>query len=175
MKLNSAKLRKMESAPKSENVKKNEIYLILDNVLDTYNVGAVFRLADATASKKIFLCGYTETPPNTRIKKSAINTVELTDWQHFDKTTEAINDLRLTVKDIKIIAVEQAPNSIPYTDADYKFPIALIIGNETHGVSKEVLEACDQIVELPMFGVNVSLNTMVSLAIVLYKALEQKK
>lgn len=175
MKLNSAKLRKMESAPKSENVKKNEIYLILDNVLDTYNVGAVFRLADATASKKIFLCGYTETPPNTRIKKSAINTTALTDWKHFDNTTDAILALKSEVSGLKVIAIEQTPNSIPYTDANYEFPIALIIGNETHGVSEEVLALCDQIVELPMFGVNVSLNTMVSLAIVLYKALEQKK
>lgn len=170
--MNSAKLRRMESAP-AINVKKSEIYIILDNVLDTYNVGAVFRLADAVAAKKILLCGYTETPPNSRIKKSAINTTDLTAWTHFDQTTDAIKSLRTEVPGIKAIAIEQAPHSIDYTKADYSCPLALIIGNETHGVSKDVLKLCDQVVELPMHGVNVSLNTMVSLAIVLYKTLEQ--
>jgi len=174
MKLNSAKLRKAKPNELSNQApKKHNIYIVLDNVLDTYNVGAVFRLADAVAAKKIFLCGYTETPPNTRIKKSSINTVDLTEWQHFENTTDAIQDLRSKIKDLKVIAVEQSSKSIDYTKADYEFPIALIIGNETHGVSKEVLELCDEIVELPMFGVNVSLNTMVSLSIVLYKSLEQ--
>ncbi len=174
MKLNSTKLRKTKSGELNNSlIKKNEIYIILDNVLDTYNVGAVFRLADAVAAKKIFLCGYTETPPNTRIKKSSINTTELTEWQHFDKTADAILSLKSEVSGLKVIAIELAPNSIPYTEANYSFPIALIIGNETHGISKDVLKLCDQIVELPMFGINVSLNTMVSLAIVLYKSLEK--
>lgn len=173
MKLDSNKLRRTKSGDLNNSmVKKNELYIILDNVLDTYNVGAVFRLADATAAAKIYLCGYTEAPPNTRITKASINTVDLTEWEHFDKTSEAINDLRLAIKDIKIIAIEQAEGSIDYTKADYSYPVALIIGNETHGVSEEVLALCDQIVELPMLGVNVSINTMVSLAIVLYKSLE---
>ena len=173
MKLNSAKLRRKKTGElsSSEN-KKHELYIILDNVLDTYNVGAVFRLADATATKKILLCGYTETPPNTRITKSSINTTDLTEWEYFEKTIDAINDLRLKIKDIKIIAIELDNRSIDYTKADYGFPVALIIGNETHGISEEVLKLSDKIVELPMFGINVSLNTMVSLAIVLYKSLE---
>ena len=174
MKLNSSKLRKTKAGKlSSKSVKKNDIYIILDNVLDTYNVGAVFRLADAVAAKKIFLCGYTEIPPNTRIKKSSINTVDLTEWQRFEKTVDAVKNLKLKVKNLKVIAIEQAAKSIPYTDANYEFPVALIIGNETHGVSEDVLQLCDQIVELPMLGVNVSLNTMVSLAIVLYKTLEK--
>ncbi len=173
MKLNSDKLRRSKPGELNSNaVKKNELYILLDNVLDTYNVGAVFRLADATATKKILLCGYTETPPNTRIKKSSINTVDLTDWEHFDKTTDAIESLRKNVEGIKIIAVELSEKSIDYTKADYGYPVALIIGNETHGVSEDVLQLCDQVVQLPMLGINVSINTMVSLAIVLYKTLE---
>jgi 23S rRNA (guanosine2251-2'-O)-methyltransferase len=176
MKLNSAKLRKINPGElSSKEVKKNEIYIILDNVLDTYNVGAVFRLADATASKKILLCGYTETPPNTRITKASINTVDLTDWQHFDSTTDAILSLKSEVLGLKVIAVELDARSVDYTKADYSYPVALIIGNETHGISDEVLKLCDQIVELPMLGVNVSINTMVSLAIILYKTLEKNQ
>ena len=172
MKLNSSKLRRMENVPKTT-ISKKGIYIVLDNVLDTYNVGAVFRLADAVTAEKIFLCGHTDTPPNSRIKKSAINTTDLTAWAHFDQTTDALKSLREEVPGIKILAIEQNPSSIDYTKANYSYPVALIIGNETHGVSDDVMKLCDQIVELPMFGVNVSLNTMVSLAIVLYKALEQ--
>lgn len=174
MKLNSAKLRKTKSGELHQTMApKHELYIILDNVLDTYNVGAVFRLADATAAKKIFLCGYTETPPNTRITKASINTVDLTEWQHFDKTDDAIQDLRSKIQGLKVIGIELDAQSVDYTKADYSYPVALIIGNETHGISEDVLKLCDQIVQLPMHGVNVSLNTMVSLAIILYKTLEK--
>ena len=66
---------------------------------------------------------------------------------------------------IEIVAVEQNEKSIPYTEMKWEFPVAVVVGNETTGVSKEVLEMCDSIVELPMFGVNISLNVMVSLGI----------
>ena len=173
MKLNAYKLRRTSASDEDKRiVKKNDLYIILDNVLDTYNVGAIFRLADAVAAKKIFLCGYTETPPNSRIKKASINTTEWVDWQHFDDAKSAIQRLKTEVLRLRVVAIEQSSKSIPYTEANYEFPIALVVGNETHGVSKEVLEIADQIVELPLFGVNISLNVMVSLAIVLYKTIE---
>lgn len=175
MKLNSAKLRAVKNVnPEIKTgITRHNLYFILDDVLDTYNVGAVFRLADSTGVKEVLLCGNTETPPNTRIKKSSINTTEWVDWRHFDNTTAAIETLRNEVAGIKIIAVEQSDKSINYIEADYSFPIAIIIGNETHGCSKKTLEAADRIVELPMHGINVSLNTMVSLAIVSYHALSR--
>lgn len=73
---------------------------------------------------------------------------------------------------LKIIVVEQHKKSVPYTEMKWEFPVAVVVGNETTGISKEVLDECDEIVELPMFGVNISLNVMVSLGIVLYKILE---
>ncbi len=158
-----------------EKVKRNEIYIILDNVLDTYNIGSIFRLADAVAAKKIYICGESEIPPNHRIKKASINTTEVVDWSYKELTIDAINDLRLTINDIQIIAIEQTPNSIPYDKFEYKLPIALVVGHESDGVSKEVLKMADGIVELPMFGVNKSLNVMVSLGIVLYEVLEKVK
>jgi 23S rRNA (guanosine2251-2'-O)-methyltransferase len=151
----------------------NEIYIILDNVLDTYNIGAIFRLADAVAAKKVIICGASETPPNHRIKKASINTTEVVEWEYSETTVKAIKDLRLKIKDLQVVAVEQAENSVPYDKFNYKMPIALIVGHETDGVSREVLDLCDGIVEMPMFGINISLNVMVSLGIVLYKVLEE--
>lgn len=153
-------------------LKRNPIYIILDNVLDTYNIGAVFRLADAVAAEKVILCGGSETPPNSRIKKASINTTEWVDWKYYPTTIAAIHDLRSKVKHLQVVAVEQDERSVPFQQTEYSFPIALVVGHETDGVSKDVLAVCDNIVELPMYGVNISLNVMVSLGIVLYEVIK---
>ncbi len=153
-------------------IKKNPIYIVLDNVMDTYNIGSIFRLADAVGAEKVILCGQTETPPHTRIKKASINTTEWVNWEYSETAREAIEDLRFKIKDLRIIAIEQDEKSVSYNKADYSFPIALVVGHETNGVSKEVLDISDQIVEIPMWGVNKSLNVVVSLGIVLYEVME---
>ncbi len=174
MKLNAAQLRAGKSKLKTQNpkLKRNDIYIILDNVLDTYNIGSIFRLADAVAAQKIYLCGGTETPPNHRIKKASINTTEWVDWVYKESAVEAINELRTTNSKLTIVAIEQSSKSVPYDQFSYNLPICLIVGNETTGISKEVLRLTDGVVELPMFGVNISLNVIVSLGIVLYKVIE---
>ena len=73
----------------------------------------------------------------------------------------------------QIIAVEQDERSIPFYKVEYQFPLAIVVGNETYGVSKEVLDIADTIVELPMWGINTSLNVMVSCGIILYEAMKQ--
>ena len=85
-------------------------------------------------------------------------------------------ELQLRVKEIKsqrvkVIAIEQGKGSVDFRKAEYKEPVAFIVGHETEGVSKEALKLADEIVEIPMFGVNKSLNVMVSLAIVLFRAI----
>ena len=94
-------------------------------------------------------------------------------WQYFADAKTAISNLKSQISNLRIVAIEQNERSIPYGKADYQFPIALVIGNETTGVSKEVLEMADQIVEIPMWGVNKSLNVIVSLGIVLYEAMKK--
>lgn len=176
LKLKPIDLRNM--APDEEQLKqinKNPIYIILDNVLDTYNIGAIFRLADAVAAEKVILTAGSETPPHTRIKKASINTTEWVNWEYVPTAIEAVEKLRKEVAGIQIVSVELDKRSVPYDKVEYKFPIALVVGHETDGVSKEVLKASDLIVELPMYGVNVSLNVMVSLGIALYKAVESLK
>lgn len=174
MKLKAADLRLSKGNPEVfKTIKRNPVYIIVDNVLDTYNVGAIFRLADATAVEKVLLCGGTETPPNSRIRKASINTTEWVPWEFYESTVDAITHLRNSVPGIQIVAIEQYEKSVSYDTAAYSFPVALIVGHETVGVSKEVMEASDMVVEMPMWGVNVSLNVMVSLSIVLYKVMEK--
>ncbi len=152
---------------------RRDIYIVLDNVLDTYNIGSVFRLADAVGAKKIYLCAGSETPPNHKIKKASVGTWQWVDWEYYESTAKAIENLKLKINNLKVIAVELDEKAIDYTNADYSLPIALVVGHESDGISKEILEMCDQIVQLPQLGINKSLNVMVSLGIVLYEALEK--
>lgn len=175
MKLNAKQLRKLTANSLQTTDKKQEIYIVLDNVLDTYNIGSIFRLADAVAAKKIYICGESEVPPNHRIKKASINTMEIVDWEYCQTAEKVIKDLRLKIKDIQIVAIEQAAGSTSYDKFEYKLPVCLIVGHESDGVSQEVLKICDGIVELPMFGLNKSLNVMVSLGIVLYSVVDRFK
>lgn len=171
MKLNSKQLR--VSMPTDEQIKsfgRNEIYLILDNVLDTYNIGSLFRLADAVAAKKLFICGASEYPPNSRIHKAAVGTENWTVWEKRETALEVVKELKQ--EGVTVVAVEQDERSISYKDLVSPLPAAIVIGHETDGVSKEVVDECDIVVELPMYGINKSLNVWGTAAVVAYKILD---
>ncbi len=207
MKLNARQLRELEekkAGGKYRIIKRNPIYFILENIYDTYNIGGLFRLADALAVEKIYLCGEIEIPPNSRIKKASIGTYKVVPWEYKKSVKDAIDDIKTKfealnskqiqnsndrnikrfenlklensnlfrasdfVLRISVIAVEQHLKSIPYTKVEYRFPVALIFGNESTGILPETLELADQIVEIPMWGINRSLNVIVSAAIVSY-------
>ncbi len=176
MKLNAKELRTTPPDPEAALlIKKNPITIIVDNVLDTYNVGSIFRLADAVAAQKVILCGETLTPPNSRIKKASINTWQWVSWEYASTAVGAIKKIKTENPKTTVVAVEQDPRSKPFYEVSYAFPLAIVVGHETHGVTKEVLDVADVIVELPMWGINKSLNVMVSCGIVLYEIMKQKK
>ena len=137
-------------------------------------MGSIFRLADAVAVEKVILCGETLTPPNSRIKKASINTWQWVDWEYAPNAVSALENLISQFPMTKIIAVEQDSRSKPFNQVKYDLPLAIVVGNETSGVSKEVLDMVDSIVELPMWGVNKSLNVMVSCGIILYEILRNQ-
>lgn len=173
-KLNAKELRTTEADPNIvKSIKKNPVTIILDNVLDTYNVGSIFRLADAVAAEKVILCGETLTPPNSRIKKASINTTGWVDWEYAPTAIGAISQLKAKCDTLSVVAVEQDERSKPFYQVTYGFPLAIVVGNETTGVSREVLDAADLIVEMPMWGINKSLNVMVSCGIILYEIMKQ--
>lgn len=172
-KLNAKQLRKTKpSQTEIKNIKRNPIYLVLDEIYDTYNIGSLFRLADAIAAQKVYLCGKMDYPPSSRIHKAAVGTEEWVPWQKVEKAEQVLQVLK--AKKVQIIAVEQSPQSLPYSQiTNYlQFPVAIIVGNETRGVSQEVLDLADIIVELPMFGINKSFNVWGSAAVVAYKIIE---
>jgi 23S rRNA (guanosine2251-2'-O)-methyltransferase len=168
------KLRKGIITDKPENSKTKEIVLLLDNVYDTFNVGGMYRVADAAGVSKIYHCGKTPVPPNPKISRSAVGLDKYIPNEYKNSIITAITELQKT--GYVVVVLEQSSNSKVYDDVDYldlvktgKRGIALISGNETFGVTKEVIEKANLVVELPMYGVNKSLNVVVSTGIVLYE------
>lgn len=171
--MNSKELRKKKPENgEMQTLKRNPIYLVLDTIIDTYNIGSLFRLADAIAAEKVYICGDTEYPPSSKIHKAAVGTEEWVPWEKKDTALEAINELKKN--GVQIISVEQSENSIPFNMLSVKtqFPCAIVVGNETTGVSEDALKASDFIVELPMFGFNKSFNVWGSAAVISYNLVE---
>jgi tRNA G18 (ribose-2'-O)-methylase SpoU len=171
MKLKPKQLRVSSPTQKQvTSIKRNPIYFVLDEILDTYNIGSMFRLADAVAAEKIYLCGEMETPPSSRIHKAAVGTENWVPWEHSSSTLKVIKSLKKN--GIFTTAIEQDKSSTPFAKMEINFPIALVVGHETKGVKTKVLSEVNQIVELPMHGINHSFNVWGSAAVVAYKILE---
>ncbi len=179
--LNARQLRTIStdaSRDASGSVTRRPCVLVLEDIYDTYNIGGLFRLADALACEKLYLCGETETPPNNRIHKASCGTYKVVPWEYATDASQAIATFRQSHQlmgtsdsasvSAQVIAVEQSPTSVPYYTYHTDSPLALVLGNETRGVSPHTLALCDAYIEIPMWGINRSLNVIVSAAIVAY-------
>lgn len=149
--------------------KKFPVVAVLENIRSAYNVGSVFRTADAFLIESVFITGYTAKPPHKEITKTALGAQDTVDWQYFETTKEAIEYLKKNK--YKVFAVEQVSNSISLENlADVsREKIAFIFGNEVSGVDQEIISLCDGSVEIPQFGMKHSLNISVAAGIVLWE------
>ncbi|HMW26449.1 MAG TPA: RNA methyltransferase, partial [Ferruginibacter sp.] len=142
---------------------------VLENIRSAYNVGSVFRTADAFLLNAIYITGYTCTPPHKEIKKTALGAEDSVDWKHFPNAREAINALRN--EGYNVYAVEQALNSCMLQQVDFKpdEKIAVIFGNEVTGVEQDTILQCDGCIEIPQLGMKHSLNIATAAGVVLWE------
>lgn len=145
------------------------LVFVLDNIRSLSNVGSVFRTADALGLKALYLCGFTGQPPNREIEKTALGATESVSWQHFPDALECLRLLRQ--QGYRIAALEQTTGSTPLQSFHCDVPLAVVLGNEIHGVSEEVLKEADLVLEIPQFGMKHSLNVSVSAGIVAWQLL----
>jgi 23S rRNA (guanosine2251-2'-O)-methyltransferase len=148
---------------------KSPFVIILDNVRSQSNVGSIFRTSDAFLVESICLCGITAIPPHREIHKTALGATESVAWKYYNKTTDAVTELRN--KGYRIIGIEQVEGSVELQDLEIKSEenYALIFGHEVNGVDQSVLDLCDQCVEIPQFGTKHSFNIAISVGIVLWE------
>lgn len=142
---------------------------VLENIRSAYNVGSVFRTADAFLIEAIYLTGYTACPPHKEIKKTALGAEETVDFSYFKNAAEAIAELKS--KGYKVYAVEQVENSISLEqmtmERDEK--LAVIFGNEVTGVEADTIALCDGCIEIPQLGMKHSLNIATAAGVVLWE------
>jgi tRNA G18 (ribose-2'-O)-methylase SpoU len=148
---------------------KSNFVIVLDNVRSQSNVGSVFRTADAFLTDSIYLCGITATPPHREIQKTALGATESVPWIYFTKTSDAISELK--TKGFFILAIEQAEGSVELQDLKITEgeKYALVFGHEVNGVDQDIINMCDQCVEIPQFGTKHSFNIAISVGIVLWE------
>jgi tRNA G18 (ribose-2'-O)-methylase SpoU len=173
-KLKGSQIRKMPIEEIKISSKRNPLIIIADNILDTFNIGGLFRLADAVFAEMLIICGNSEVPPNTKITKASCGTYKIVPWRKAESAAYAIDYLK-HYRDIKVVAVELSEKSVDYNQLQFDGPTAIVVGNETTGVSEEALSLCDAFVSIPMYGVNISLNVGVAAALVAYKVVESMR
>ena len=149
---------------------KHQLFVIAHNIRSLYNVGSIFRTADAFNISKIYLTGYTGTPENPvhnrKIAKVALGAEKWVAWEYQKSAIKLIKNLK--AQGVNIIALENNTQSTNINKFKPKFPLALVLGEERRGVSKSILKLCDHILEIPMQGKKESLNESVAFGIAAY-------
>jgi len=153
---------------------KTPVIAVLENIRSAYNVGSVFRTADAFLLDAIYITGYTATPPHKEIKKTALGAEESVAWKHFANANEAIVDLK--ANGYKIYAIEQTVDSLKLQEINFEpnEKIAVIFGNEVSGVEQETILQCDGSIEIPQLGMKHSLNIATAAGIVLWEFVRKR-
>lgn len=161
-----------KSVEEFKQAEKNPIIIILDNIRSVYNVGSIFRTADAFLIEGICICGYSPTPEHKQMAKTALGATDTVDWIHYPNALEAAQELKQ--KGYTVFAIEQAVGSISLEkfQANNYSKIAVIMGNEVEGVQQSLIEACDGCIEIPQLGMKHSLNVSTAAGVILWKLVE---
>lgn len=149
-----------------------DVRLILDNIRSVHNVGSIFRTAETVGVTKIYCLGTTPVPVDRFSQKRkdfakvALGAEDLVPWEYVKTGTALLKKLKK--QGYKIVALEQAENSVNYKKIKKSAKVALIVGNEVGGVSKSLLRLADQVAEIPMKGKKESLNVAVATGVMLF-------
>ncbi len=163
-------LRERLTIEEAKELQRNPVSIILHNIRSLYNVGAMFRTADSALLSEIYLCGYTPHPPRKEIEKTALGAVETVPWSYFKRVEDAIEVSR--AKGNKIFALELTDRKRPYYSLSKNdYPLSIIVGNELTGIDNDILNLCDDSIEIPMYGVKHSLNVSIAAGISIFESI----
>lgn len=145
--------------------------MLLENVRSLYNVGAFFRTGDAVGLEKLWLAGITGHPPENMISKTALGAEETVAWQHTRDPAAVIRALREA--HYEIAAIETSVHAIDLFDWTPRWPVCVLFGHETDGLTQELGAMADTHVRIPMLGRKHSLNVATAGGVVLYELLRK--
>jgi len=148
-----------------------ELVIVCQSVAYPVNVGSIFRIADALDADEVVLTGITPTPPHSTISRVGRDKDRRVPWRYVKRPEAALEELRES--GFWIAALEITNACQPYHAVEYPQRVALVLGNEDHGVTRACLALCDAAIFVPMYGKGKSLNVHVSLAVVGYHLLHR--
>ncbi len=152
---------------------KKEQAVLLHNIRSCYNVGSVFRTADGAGVSKIYLTGHTPLPTDRfgraqkEIAKTALGAQLSVPWEYAKTAASVIKKLR--GEGWAIVGVEQDARAVDYRSFDLERPTLFLFGNEVRGLSSQLRDQCDKLLEIPMYGSKESLNVSVTAGIILFR------
>jgi tRNA G18 (ribose-2'-O)-methylase SpoU len=152
-----------------QSLPRHPISVICENIRSLYNVGSIFRTADALRLEKIYLCGYTGHPPRKEIDKVALGAVDSVPWEYRPEATEVIRVLR--AQGTEVLALEHTTHSRSIQEYPYQFPVAMVLGHECDGITTDLVSLCDGAIEIPMHGIKQSLNVATAFGVAGYEIL----
>ena len=141
--------------------------IVLNNIRSLYNVGSIFRTADGAGMEKLYLCGITGLPPDSKISKTALGAEKTVAWEFHESVISAIKELK--AQNYQIVLLEQTQKSISYEEFCPHAPVCLVVGNEISGIQDQLLSLCDVALDIPMAGNKISLNVSVAFGIAAYQ------
>jgi tRNA G18 (ribose-2'-O)-methylase SpoU len=148
---------------------KPRLHIVLDNIRSAFNVGSIFRTADATGTAKIYLCGITPNIENPKLSKTALGALQSVPSEYYSDTQKALDEI--SKKGIPIYGIELTEDSEHFQKVDYPNEVALVLGHEINGVNQLVIDRCEKLIYIPMKGIKESLNVANTASILMFEAL----
>lgn len=158
---------------KSKKKRTDKLIVVCHNIRSAFNVGSIFRTADGAGAGKIILGGYSAYPPHPKLVKTALGAERSVPYERVWQTWRALEKLKK--EGCRIVALEKNSRAQNIFKFKPRFPLALVLGNEVKGLSKEILKRCDEVVFLPMRGRKESLNVSVAFGAAAYQLLNKEK
>lgn len=147
------------------------LHVVLDNLRSAYNVGSIFRTADAAGVCHLHLCGMSAHPPHKKIAKTSLGAYEYVPWTYYERTSDALE--ALAGQGVPTVAIETADNAQPLDKVQWPQPVAVVLGNEVTGINEKTLKLCGTVAAIPMLGYKNSINVATAAGIVFYDVLRQ--
>ena len=144
-------------------VRRLPFIVVVDNVRSLWNIGSIFRTADACGVERLILTGISGCPPRPEISKTALGAEQAVAWDYRGDSARALREV--VHGGYVPVALESGPDSRPVDELEWPERVCLVIGNEVAGIAPEILDACEQRVSIPMLGVKQSLNVAVAFGI----------
>ena len=160
--------RKLQKEFLEQNQPKRKVAFLLQDWDDPYNVGGMFRVADACGAVEMILTGKTPAPPNPQISVTSLGNHRRVRFREIRSYNEAADLLRS--EGYALVAIEIAEDAVPYLSFEYPGKVCFVLGNEGAGVYDSVLQRCDAAVFIPMAGKGRSINVHVAAAVVAFHA-----